>query len=144
MVGELRVQEIVRGGGLVCYAIMDIDCTLVVEADGCLRTCAGGTDGTYAYVLVDHLRWLRFAGLTVESVSLEDLRHYTAALGAHYPGAVRPAVAGRQAPLRTQRAEGRSSLSEAVFDLGPGRRVGRPPLLQRRHGRAGLLLRSRQ
>ncbi|WP_393096907.1 hypothetical protein [Streptomyces sp. LN325] len=86
VVGQLRVQEIARGDGRVCYTIMDTDCTLVAEADGFLRTCAAGTDRTYAYVLVDHLRWLRFAGVTVESVSLEDLRHYMAALGAHYPG----------------------------------------------------------
>jgi integrase len=65
---------------------VDTDCSVVAEADGFLRTCAAGTDRTYAYVLVDHLRWLRFAGLTVESVSLEDLRHYMAALGADYPG----------------------------------------------------------
>ncbi|RRR77244.1 integrase [Streptomyces sp. RP5T] len=86
MVGELRVQEIVRGDGRVSYTIVDTDCTVVVEADGFLRTCAAGTDRTYAHMLVDHLRWLRFAGLDTESVSLEDLRHYIAALGAHYPG----------------------------------------------------------
>jgi hypothetical protein len=65
---------------------VDTDCSVVAKADGFLRTCAAGTDRTYAYVLVDHLRWLRFAGLDVGSVSLEDLRHYMAALGADYPG----------------------------------------------------------
>ncbi len=74
VVGELRVQKIVRGGGRVCYTIVDCDCSLVAEADGFLRTCAAGTDRTYAYVLVDHLRRLRFAGLTGESVPLQDLR----------------------------------------------------------------------
>ncbi|GAA3802147.1 tyrosine-type recombinase/integrase [Streptomyces phyllanthi] len=86
VVGELRVQEIVRGDGRVCYTVVDTDCTFLAEADGFLRTCAAGTDRMYAYVLVDHLRWLRFAGLDTGSVSLEDLRHCMAALGAHYPG----------------------------------------------------------
>ncbi|MEV6002166.1 hypothetical protein AB0M25_23550 [Streptomyces griseomycini] len=86
VVGELRVQEIVRVGGRVCYTVVDADCSVVTEADGFLRTCRTGTDRTYAYVLVDHLRWLRFAGLDTGSVSLEDLRHYMAALGADYPG----------------------------------------------------------
>jgi integrase len=86
VVGELRVQEIVRGHGRVSYTVVDTDCTVVAEADGFLRTCRAGTDRTYAYVLVDHLRWLRFAGLDTGAVSLEDLRHYMAALGADYPG----------------------------------------------------------
>ncbi|MFD6822925.1 tyrosine-type recombinase/integrase [Streptomyces sp. NPDC060085] len=86
VVGELRVQEIIRAGGRVSYTIVDTDCTLVGEADGFLRTCAAGTDRTYAYLLVDHLRWLRFAGLDTGSVSLEDLRHYMAAVGAEYRG----------------------------------------------------------
>ncbi|CAM5272334.1 DEAD/DEAH box helicase family protein [Streptomyces atroolivaceus] len=86
VVGDLRVQEIVRGNGRVSYTVVDTDCTLVAEADGFLRTCRAGTDRTYAYVLVDHLRWLRFAGLDTGSVSLEHLRHYMAALGAEYPG----------------------------------------------------------
>ncbi|WP_442654194.1 hypothetical protein [Streptomyces pseudogriseolus] len=86
VVDQLRVQEIVRGDGRVCYTVVDADCSVVAEADGFLRTCRAGTDRTYAYVLVDHLRWLRFAGLDTGSVSLEDLRHYMAALGADYPG----------------------------------------------------------
>ncbi|MFF0050730.1 hypothetical protein [Streptomyces sp. NPDC005498] len=86
VVGELRVQEIVRAGGRVSYTVVDTDCSVMAEADGFLRTCAAGTDRTYAYVLVDHLRWLRFAGLDTQSVSLEDLRHYMAALGADYRG----------------------------------------------------------
>ncbi|MEU8294586.1 tyrosine-type recombinase/integrase [Streptomyces pseudogriseolus] len=86
VVDQLRVQEIVRGDGRVCYTVVDADCSVVAEADGFLRTCRAGMDRTYAYVLVDHLRWLRFAGLDTGSVSLEDLRHYMAALGADYPG----------------------------------------------------------
>lgn len=86
LVGDLRVQEIVRGNGRVSHTVVDTDCTLVAEADGFLRACRAGTDRTYAHALVDHLRWLRFAGLDTGSVSLEDLRHYMAALGADYPG----------------------------------------------------------
>lgn len=73
VVGELRVQEVVRGDGRVSYTVVDTDCSVVAEADGFLRACGAGTDRTYAYVLVDHLRWLRFAGLDTGAVSLEDL-----------------------------------------------------------------------
>ncbi|WP_192883647.1 hypothetical protein [Streptomyces xinghaiensis] len=46
VVGQLRVQEIVRAGGRVCYTVVDADCSVVGEADGFLRTCAAGTDRT--------------------------------------------------------------------------------------------------
>ncbi len=55
-------------------------------ADSYLRTCSGGTDRTYAYLLVDHLRWLRFENLTTESVSVRDLQRYMGAVGAAYAG----------------------------------------------------------
>jgi hypothetical protein len=55
-------------------------------ADGFLRRCAGGTDRTYAYLLVDHLRWLQFEALTTETVQLRDLQRYMGAIGAEYPG----------------------------------------------------------
>jgi len=84
VVGDLRVQEIVRGDGRVSYTVVDESCKVVGAADGFLRSCRAGTNRTYAYLLVDHLRWLRFAGLSVESVVLRDLAHYMAAVGAEY------------------------------------------------------------
>ncbi|MFF2519674.1 hypothetical protein [Streptomyces sp. NPDC058086] len=111
VVGELRVQEIVRGDGRVSCTVVDTDCSVVAEADGFLRTCAAGTDRTYAYVLVDHLRWLRFAGLDAGSVSLQELRHYMAALGADYPGPF--GLPGRE----NKRPYGHSALKTAAACL---------------------------
>jgi hypothetical protein len=56
-VGGIRVQEIIRGDGRRAYTILREDGTAYEIADGFLRSCAGGTDRTYAYLLVDHLRW---------------------------------------------------------------------------------------
>ncbi|WP_412075579.1 tyrosine-type recombinase/integrase [Streptomyces xanthophaeus] len=53
------------------------------EADGYLRTHEGsGSQKTYAYFLVDHLRWRIREGLTTESITLLDLFRYTGAVGA--------------------------------------------------------------
>lgn len=41
-----------------------------------------GTQRTYAYLLLDHLRWLGREALAPETVTLQDLRRYMAALGA--------------------------------------------------------------
>ncbi|MGV7406098.1 tyrosine-type recombinase/integrase, partial [Mycobacterium kansasii] len=60
LVVGLRVQEITRGDGRRAYTILDGVGAVYGVADGYLRRCAGGTDRTYAYLLVDHLRWLEF------------------------------------------------------------------------------------
>jgi hypothetical protein len=52
--------------------------------DGFLRTCNGGTDRAYAYLMVDHLRWMEFECLAPETVTMRDLSRYMAALGAEY------------------------------------------------------------
>jgi len=54
--------------------------------DRFLRQHAGGTDRTYAYLLVDHLRWLEFEGLSPATVTFPDLQRYMAAVGAEYAG----------------------------------------------------------
>jgi integrase len=86
LVFGLRVQEIARGDGRRSYTILDDDGAVHLVADGFLRRCAGGTDRTYAYLLVDHLRWLQFEALTTETVQLRDLQRYMGAIGAEYPG----------------------------------------------------------
>ncbi|MEJ8640077.1 hypothetical protein [Streptomyces sp. MS2.AVA.5] len=56
------------------------------ESDGFLRTYEGrGTQKTYAYVLVDHLRWRVREGLTTANVRLLDLHRYMGAVGAKIP-----------------------------------------------------------
>jgi hypothetical protein len=53
------------------------------EADRFLREHDGsGTQRTYAYLLVDHLRWLQRECLPFERVGLRDLERYMGLLGA--------------------------------------------------------------
>ncbi|MEU0340688.1 tyrosine-type recombinase/integrase [Streptomyces bobili] len=82
---QLRVQE-VRYNGLLGHTIMRADGSLHDLADAYLRTCTAGTARTYAYLLVDHLRWLECEVLKPESVGLRDLERYMGAVGAEVPG----------------------------------------------------------
>jgi integrase len=53
------------------------------QADQFLRAHDGsGTQRTYAYLLVDHLRWLERECLPPESVALRDLQRYMGIVGA--------------------------------------------------------------
>ena len=53
------------------------------EADRFLREHDGsGTQRTYAYLLVDHLRWLERECLALEGVALRDLERYMGIVGA--------------------------------------------------------------
>ena len=53
------------------------------QADRFLREHEGsGTQRTYAYLLVDHLRWLQRECLPIEQVKLRDLERYMGLLGA--------------------------------------------------------------
>lgn len=66
-------------------------------ADPFLRTCGGGTDRTYAYLLVDHLRWLDFEGLLSGTVTLGDLQRYMGLVGAEFIGPLgRPWRSGKR------------------------------------------------
>ncbi|WP_406292046.1 hypothetical protein [Embleya sp. NBC_00896] len=86
VLGDLRVQELEHSSGRVSYTILEADGSVRRLADGFLRSCGGGTDRTYAYLLVDHLRWLEFEGLAAESISLQDLKRYMGAVGAEFRG----------------------------------------------------------
>jgi len=107
VIGDIRVQELVRGDGRHQFTIMRSDGTVHGLADRFLRTCAGGTDRTYAYLLVDHLRWLEFESLSLQSVTIDDLQRYMGAVGAEYAGPY-----GR--PWRTGKGPYRSSTLEAA------------------------------
>lgn len=111
VVGELRVQEVVRRDGRRSFTIVSPGGEVLGLADGFLRQCRGGTDRTYAYLLVDHLRWLKFEGLAAESVTMADLQRYMAAVGAEYSGPIgRPWRVGK-------RPYGRTTLSTAAACL---------------------------
>jgi hypothetical protein len=81
VVGDLRVQSLERRDGR-SHTIVCPDGTVHPEADGFLRTLEPGTCRTYAYLLVDHLRWLRRECLPLAAVSLRDLERYMGAVGA--------------------------------------------------------------
>ncbi|TDU03953.1 phage integrase family protein [Streptomyces sp. 846.5] len=79
---DLRVQALPAGGGWA-YTILWPDGTVDEESDGFLRQFDGsGTQKTYAYCLVDHLRWRVREGLSTEKVRLLDLHRYMGAIGA--------------------------------------------------------------
>ena len=74
VVGDLRVQQILRTDGRRSWTIVWPEGTEHPEADRFLRKHEGsGTQRTYAYVLVDHLRWLERECLTLDMVRLRDL-----------------------------------------------------------------------
>ncbi|MGH8921202.1 MAG: hypothetical protein ACRD0H_23195 [Actinomycetes bacterium] len=83
LVGGLRVQEISRGGGWRSWTVLWPEGAVYVPADRFLRLHEGsGTQRTYAYLLVDHLRWLERECLAVDVVTLRDLERYMGIVGA--------------------------------------------------------------
>ncbi|WP_236724005.1 tyrosine-type recombinase/integrase [Mycobacterium avium] len=87
IVDDLRVQPLHRGGGWRSFTIVWPDGTVHEPADGFLRQFDGSTtQRTYAYHLVDHLRWCAREGLNLESISVRDLRRYMGAVGAKISG----------------------------------------------------------
>ncbi len=83
VVGELRVQEMPRRGGRWSWTIVWPDGSVHEPADRFLRRHDGsGTQRTYAYLLVDHLRWLEREALPLTAVTLRDLERYMGLVGA--------------------------------------------------------------
>jgi hypothetical protein len=83
VVGDLRVQRIDRKGGRRSWTIVWPEGRVHEEADRFLRAHDGsGTQRTYAYYLVDHLRWLERECLAFGDVQLRDLERYMGIVGA--------------------------------------------------------------
>ncbi|WP_193582001.1 hypothetical protein [Streptomyces mobaraensis] len=83
---DLRVQQMPRTDGGLSYTVVWPDGSVDEEADDFLRTHEGsGTQKTYAYFLVDHLRWRLRERLSTESLTLQDLLRYMGAVGARVP-----------------------------------------------------------
>ncbi len=83
VVGDLRVQRIERKDGRRSWTIVWPEGTVHTEADQFLRRHDGsGTQRTYAYLLVDHLRWLERECLAFGTVQLRDLERYMGIVGA--------------------------------------------------------------
>jgi integrase len=83
VVGDLRVQGIEHGDGRRSWTIVWPEGSVHVEADRFLRRHDGsGTQRTYAYYLLDHLRWLERECLSFDAVGLRDLERYMGIIGA--------------------------------------------------------------
>ncbi|MFZ0876821.1 MAG: hypothetical protein WAN20_20210 [Pseudonocardiaceae bacterium] len=83
VVGDLRVQRIEHKDGQRSWTIVWSEGAEHSEADRFLRVHEGsGTQRTYAYLLVDHLRWLERECLTLDKVVLRDLERYMGLVGA--------------------------------------------------------------
>lgn len=83
----LTVQPINHRDGSRTHTILDLSSGGIhARADGWLRGYDAGTQRTYAYALVDHLRWLRSVGRSEETVTFADLRRYMALCGAANAG----------------------------------------------------------
>lgn len=108
--GDLRVQALRRASGGLTYTIVWADGSVEEEADGYLLTHEGsGSQRTYAYYLVDHLRWRIREGLTTATVRLLDLHRYMGAVGAQVP-----MPWGQPWRVPPQRPYGRSALQVAA------------------------------
>lgn len=83
VVGDLRVQQIEHKDGRRSWTIVWPEGTEHSEADRFLLVHDGsGTQRTYAYLLVDHLRWLERECLALDKVVLRDLERYMGLVGA--------------------------------------------------------------
>jgi hypothetical protein len=83
---NLRVQLVNRRDGRRSYVVLDFASGSVhSRADKFLSSFGEGTQRTYAYHLVDHLRWLAANGHR-DSITIQDLLRYLALCGAHHYG----------------------------------------------------------
>jgi hypothetical protein len=82
--GQIRVQEVLLSGGRRACTILWPEGAVHEEADRYLRRYWGepGTQRTYAYLLVNHLRWLEREALQLSAVRLRDLERYMGIVGA--------------------------------------------------------------
>jgi hypothetical protein len=112
VIGQLRVQQLARRDGRRSWTIVWPEGTVHPEADRFLRQHDGsGTQRTYAYLLVDHLRWLERECVSLEAVTLRDLERYMGIVGAEVAMPLgEPWRAGK-------RPYGRSALSGAAACL---------------------------
>src|SRR2546425_1372972 len=89
---------------------------LFIGADKFLSSFGEGTQRTYAYHLVDHLRWLAANGYREDNITIQDLLRYLALCGAHYSGPL--GIPWRVTPLgESARAVRAACLKSYYFDL---------------------------
>ena len=84
---DLRVQVVNHRDGQRSHVVLDVSSGVVHRrAEGFLAGFGEGTQRTYAYHLVDHLRWLAAYGYREDTVGIGDLRRYMALCGVEFTG----------------------------------------------------------
>jgi len=84
---DLRVQLVNHRDGRRSHVVLDfISGSVHSHADKFLSSFGEGTQRTYAFHLVDHLRWLVANGYHEDSITMQDLLRYLALCGAHHYG----------------------------------------------------------
>ena len=84
---NLRVQLVKHRDGRRSYVVLDFAISSVhSRADKFLLSSGEGTQRTYAYHLIDHLRWLAANGYREDSITIRDLVRYLALCGSQYYG----------------------------------------------------------
>lgn len=87
VVNDFRVQQIRHASGSLAFTVVDAGGRIDIVVDRFLRVHSGsGTQRTYAYIMVDHMRWLAHESLGPETISIGDLKRYMGLLGAEFPG----------------------------------------------------------
>jgi integrase len=100
VIRDFRVQQIRHTSGSLASTVVDAFGRIDRRVDAFLRTFTGsGTQRTYAYVMVDHLRWLAYESLTPETIAIGDLKRYMGLLGADVPGPLGPVWRVGKRPL---------------------------------------------
>lgn len=87
LLNVLRVQVANHHDGQRSYVVLDVSTGVVHRrAERFLAGFGEGTQRTYAYHLVDHLRWLAVHRYGEDTVAIGDLRRYMALCGAEFAG----------------------------------------------------------
>ena len=112
--GDLRVQAVNHPDGRRSFVILDVTAGLVhCRADRFLALFGEGTQRTYAYHLVDHLRWLAAVGVSEEQLTIAELRRYMALCGTEQSGPLGSPWPG--ATVEPERSGGASGLPEGLL-----------------------------
>src|SRR5258708_29317141 len=128
VVGDLRVQQIERGDGGLSFTIVWPEGAVHGEADRFLRGHEGsGTQRTYAYLLVDHLRWLERECLRPGAVTLPDLERYMGAVGAGVRMPLGELWRAGKRPYRAPALAGPAAGLKGFFPYHPAPRVNQEP-----------------
>jgi len=123
---DLRVQVVNHRDGQRSHLVLDLAIGAVHRrADRFLARFGEGTQRTYAYHLVDHLRWLAAYGYREDTVAIADLRRYLALCGEAHAGPL--GTPWRERPLSDSAQQVRAACLKGYYlDLTTGEGVNEP------------------